>query len=126
MPGSPDNLDEALLDLGARQRREFGRSQAQRPKKIADVLGQVVSRNGYARLQSGSALDEAWREAAGATLASQCRLGAVRRGELEVIVAHSTLVQELTFLRDDLLAKLQERHPEQKLKKIRFRVGSVA
>ena len=56
--------------------------------------------DGPARLMPASkpaAYDAAWREAAGPLAAKYTRPGQLRRGTLEVVVANSTLVQELGF-----------------------------
>ena len=69
------------------------------PKAIGDVLSELMARRGYARLQSAEAYDAAWREAAGPLAAEYTRVGLLRRGTLEVVVANSTLVQELASRR---------------------------
>jgi hypothetical protein len=53
------------------------------------------------------------------------RCGAVRRGRLEVIVANSTLIQELTFRKSEIVAGLKQRLPEWEVQDVRFRVGQV-
>ncbi len=68
-----------------------------RPKPIADIMAQLMARRGYAREQSAAAYDDAWRSAVGEAIARFTRAGAIRRGALEVFVANSTLMQELTF-----------------------------
>ena len=66
-------------------------------RAIGNVLSELMSRRGYARVQSAAAYDAAWREAAGPLAAKYTRPGLVRRGTLEVMVANSTLMQELGF-----------------------------
>ncbi len=96
-----------------------------RPVPIAEVLSELMSRRGFARVRSAEALDGAWREAAGELLAGYSRVGEVRRGKLEVIVANSTLVQELTFQKPAILKRLGERLPAERIKDLRFRVGPI-
>ncbi len=67
------------------------------PQAIGNVLSELMSRRGFARVQSAAAYEEAWREAAGPLIAKYTRVGLLRRGTLEVVVANSTLVQELGF-----------------------------
>ena len=95
------------------------------PRAIGDVLTEVMARRGYARVQCAAAYDEAWREAAGPLAAKYSRPGSLRRGTLEVIVANSTLVQELGFQKHDLLKSLAGLLPDEGIENIRFRVGSV-
>ncbi|HEY1600123.1 MAG TPA: DUF721 domain-containing protein [Pirellulales bacterium] len=94
-----------------------------RPRKIADILSEMMARRGYARESSSLELADAWREAAGELIASHSRVGLVRQGRLEITVNHSALVQELTFKKADILAQLRERLPHEKIADLRFRVG---
>jgi predicted nucleic acid-binding Zn ribbon protein len=95
------------------------------PKKLGDVLAQLVARRGYAREQSGAALDTAWRQAAGEQIAKYTCPGNMRGGILEVTVANNLLVQELGFQKADILERLAQLAPNQKIRDIRFLVGQV-
>jgi predicted nucleic acid-binding Zn ribbon protein len=95
------------------------------PRKIGDVLAQLIARRGYAREQSSAALESAWRQAVGERFGKFTRAGAVRRGTLEVTVANNLLVQELGFQKADLVDRLRQLSPDQPIENIRFRVGSV-
>src|SRR5215475_2813803 len=93
-----------------------------RPQKIANVLAEMMARRGYARDRSSASLAEAWEQAAGPLVAQHSRVGLVRQGRLEVTVAHSALVQELTFQKAAILAELRKRLPEENIADLRFRV----
>jgi predicted nucleic acid-binding Zn ribbon protein len=95
------------------------------PQTIGNVLSELMSRRGYARVQSAAAYDAAWREAAGPLIAKYTRVGALRRGTLEVVVANSTLVQELGFQKQSLLRSLAELLPDEGIENLRFRVGNI-
>jgi predicted nucleic acid-binding Zn ribbon protein len=95
------------------------------PKAIGDVLSELMSRRGFARVQSAAAFESAWREAAGPLTAKYTRPGLVRRGTLEVVVAHSALVQELGFQKTALLRTLSNLLPDEGIQNLRFRVGNV-
>jgi hypothetical protein len=101
-----------------------------RPQRIGDILSELMARQGYARVQSGAALADAWRQAAGTLevgplAADQTRAGALRRGTLEVLVGNSALVQELGFEKQSLLKNLARLLPDLKIKDIRFRVETI-
>ena len=98
---------------------------ARGPKAIGDVLSELMARRGYARVQSAATYEAAWREAAGPLVAKYTRVGLLRRGTLEVVVANSTLVQELGFQKTALLETLAELLPHEGIKGLRFRVGSI-
>jgi predicted nucleic acid-binding Zn ribbon protein len=95
------------------------------PKAIGDVLSELMSRRGFGRVQSAASYDAAWREAAGPLTAKYSRPGVLRRGTLEVIVAHSALVQELGFQKQALLKNLANLLPDQGITSLRFRVGNI-
>lgn len=98
---------------------------AKGPQPISDILAQLMARRGFARVRSAEAFDKAWRQAAGEMLSQYTRPGSIRRGKLEVTVANSTLVQELSFQKPHLLKMLAELLPDEKIQDLRFRVGPV-
>jgi len=95
------------------------------PRKIGYVLTQLIARRGYAREQSSAALEAAWRDAAGKPLAGVTKAGNLRRGTLEVFVANNLLAQELGFQTDELVRKLEQLAPQEKITKLRFRIGAI-
>ena len=96
-----------------------------KPKAIGNILSELLARRGYARVQSGGSCAEAWSQAAGAAIAAYSRAGQVRRGVLEVQVANSLLIQELSFEKTRLLAKLAELVPDENIRDLKFRVGVI-
>ncbi len=96
-----------------------------KPQPIGDVLAQLMARRGYARVQSGDTCGDAWRQAVGEAIAAQTRATQVRRGVLEVMVAHSTIVQELGFQKRALIARLAELLPDEKIRDWKLRVGPL-
>ena len=114
-----------LVDDINRRRTEPGNFARGRAKRLGDVVSQLLARRGYAQETASADIAAAWREAVDASMAAQTRLGAVRRGTLDVIVANSAVSQELTFRKTQLVAELARRLPEHKIKNIRFRTGSV-
>jgi hypothetical protein len=96
-----------------------------RPKRIADVLSEVMARRGYARVEASDRLERAWCAAAGELAAQHTRVGAVRRGVLEVVVGHSALVQEITFQKSSILSQLARLAPDERIADLRLRVGPI-
>ena len=95
------------------------------PETIGNILSELMARRGFARIQSTETLETAWRQAAGPLAAQYTRIGAIRRGVLEVIVANSTLVQELGYQKSAILAALQQLLPDQGIKCLRFSAGNI-
>jgi len=98
---------------------------AKGPQAIGDLLADLMARRGFARVRSARSFEAAWRQAAGGLAGQYTRTGAVRRGKLEVIVANSTLVQELSFQKPALLRALARLLPDEKIDDLRFRVGPI-
>ncbi len=83
-----------------------------------------MARRGYGRLISAENYDQAWQQAAG-VLAHASRPGLLQRGVLQIIVNNSTAVQELTFQKRQLLRSLGEQLPDQKIRDLKFVVGTI-
>ncbi len=98
---------------------------AKGPQRIANVLSELMAQRGYGRVQSTAGYEQAWREVAGPLAAQYTRVGGLKRGCLEILVANSTLMQELSFQRVRLLEKLADRLPDQGIRNLRLRVGAV-
>jgi predicted nucleic acid-binding Zn ribbon protein len=120
---TPQPLD--VSDFAAHRQREERRFYGRRPKKIADVVAQLITQRGYGRLGTSEQLAEAWSAAAGETLAKVSRVGQLRRGQLEVWVANSTAMQEFSFQKQRILAELQRQLPDSKITGLRLRVGQI-
>jgi predicted nucleic acid-binding Zn ribbon protein len=96
------------------------------PRPLSDVLGELFTVRGYGRLRARQELEDAWNTAVGEPYCRQTRLGEVRRGVLNVTVAHSTLLEELSaFHKPALLSALRSGAPATTIHDIRFRVGAV-
>ncbi|MDR3635441.1 MAG: DUF721 domain-containing protein [Isosphaeraceae bacterium] len=96
------------------------------PKPLSDVLGELFATRGFGRLRGIKELEDAWNAAVGEPGCRMTRVGEVRRGVLNVTVAHSTLLEELAaFQKPALLAALRQNAPGTVIHDIRFRVGAV-
>lgn len=124
---SPEDCHpEDWQTLQEKRRKQRGWWYRQRePKRIADVVAQLVQRKGYAQVQAARQWDQAWQQAVGERFAKVTSPGLLKRGVLEVIVANSLLMQELGFDKERLLQAMQTALPEAGLKQLRFRVGKV-
>lgn len=112
-------------DFAARRDREQRRHYARKPKSVGNVIAQLITARGYGRIQAEANFADAWRSAAGEALAKFTLPGRLRRGVLEVTVANSMTVQELTFQKQQILKQLQTNMPDAKIRDLRFRIGSI-
>ncbi len=95
------------------------------PKLIGSVLNELMVHKGFAGVRRAEGLEAAWRDAVGEDIARHTRVGSVRRGKLEVTVAHSTIVQELTFRKNTVLTALRESLPQEAIHDLHLRVGPI-
>ena len=98
---------------------------AKGPQPIGDILAQLMARRGFAQVAGAAALEAAWREAAGQLAAEHSHAIAIRRGKLEVLVAHSAMVQELSFQKAAIVQRLGGLLPDGHITDLRFRVGPI-
>ena len=85
-------------DLVAKRRRYF-----RRPKRPADLLGQLMARKGFAQQESKNDLSEVWNTLVGESLKKNTRVGLLKRNVLEVYVSSSAVNQQLTFQKSQLV-----------------------
>jgi predicted nucleic acid-binding Zn ribbon protein len=96
------------------------------PKPLAEILGELFAARGFGRLRALKELEDAWNAAVGEPGCRQTKVGEVRRGVLNVTVAHPTLLEELAaFQKPALLAALRRDAPGTVIHDIRFRVGPI-
>ncbi|MEM9364756.1 MAG: DUF721 domain-containing protein [Planctomycetota bacterium] len=97
-----------------------------RVQRISTVLSQLMSRRGYASVVAAEQQMDAIRNVVGESLASQIRIGRLRSGSLEIIVADSVTMQELTFQERQIVRRLADMTPEITIKRLRMKVGQVS
>jgi len=96
------------------------------PEPLGEVLSRLFAARGWGRRQARLQLEEAWADVAGPERARQTRVGALRRGVLEILVGNAVLLQELAhFQKRRLLEQLRGRLPGTTLTDLRFRAGAV-
>ncbi len=96
------------------------------PRPLSEILGDLFTARGYGRLLARRELEAAWSAAVGEDGSRQTHLGEVRRGVLNVTVAHSTLLEEMAaFRKPALLDALRRGAPATTIHDIRFRLGLI-
>lgn len=121
MEPSYDDLDFNQANDLTRQRQRFQR----RPKRPANILAQLMARKGYGQQKTNDELDEVWNAIVGEKWQSKTRVGNVSRGVLEVFVSSPAVNQRLGFQKKKLMAELTKRLPQNKIKDIKFSLGSI-
>ncbi len=109
--------DQVVEDIKRRQIYPRG------PYRVGDVVNQLLARRGYVQQQAQDEIQSIWNDIVGAQLAAQTRIGRIRRGVLDVFVSNSTLLQELSFRKAELLRALEQPFGGAAIKEIRLRIG---
>ena len=101
-------------------------SRGRGPRPISEILAELFAARGLGRIQSAKRLEDAWNAAVGEPNCRQTKVGEVRRGVLNVTVAHSSLLEELAaFQKPKILEALRQNMPDLQVLDIRFRVGVI-
>ena len=118
-------LRDQIENFAERSRREQKRFFANKPKTAKDVMAAVMNRRGYGRVLSLKRYNEVIRTAVGDQLGSFVQVAGLRRGRLDVVVANSSVMQELTFLQQKIMEELAAAIPNETIENIRFRIGPI-
>lgn len=94
-----------------------------RPRKLGDVVGDVLSRAGIAdRIEQATVIPE-WRSLVGAQIANATEpLSVTPQGTLFVAVKTNAWMTELSLMEPELLRRLNERTGRLSIKKIRWQI----
>lgn len=117
-----DELDFSNASDLVNKRQRYRR----RPKKSADLVSRLMARQGYTQTRSNDELKEAWEIAVGPKYTQSTTAGRISRGVLEIQVANSPTINQLSFQKRQLLSAMQQQLPQNKIKDIRFKLGNVA
>ena len=109
----------------AKESFERNRRRPRQAKSTAQLLSQLISRRGFTQTQWHNDLQQAWQASVGKQLASKTKPTIVKRGALEVIVNSSAAMQQIAFVKQSVLKKIQQKMPDAKIQSLRFRVGRI-
>src|SRR5262245_55376610 len=118
--------------MNAKMNRAGKRNSAQastrpaRPEKLGEILSRLFAARGWGRRHERLRLEETWAEVVGQRASMHTRVGALRRGVLEIFVDSSVLLQELAhFQKRQLLEQLRARLTGVSINDLRFRSGTI-
>jgi hypothetical protein len=118
-------VEEEFQNLIRRCELARRRAVAREPKRAADIMAAVLQRRGYGRFMENEQLAAEWTAIVDARLRPFTRPVRVFRGRLEVLVANSAVMQELTFAKAALVERFNRETVTHPISDIRLRVGHV-
>ncbi len=118
-PSEQQQIQWLAEDVKRREHRQ------RTPQRVGQVVSRLMARRGYGAEKAAALSQQAWQAAVGQALAMHSRPGRSCGGVLEVIVANSMIMQELTFQKQAILEQLKQQLPEMKWHDLRFRVGQL-
>ena len=98
------------------------KSQAQL-QSVGEVLFSILKKRGMTSKIEERKLQKLWPDAVGSQIASQTQPDSLRNGTLFVKTVSSVWVQQLHFMKEEILVKLNKLSGKALIKEIRFVVG---
>ncbi|MEM6690408.1 MAG: DUF721 domain-containing protein [Planctomycetota bacterium] len=95
-----------------------------RVRRIGSLVDQVLARRGYVDGMANEQIQQSLVKELGTVLASECQIGKLNRGTLQIFVGDSVVMQELNFRKRQILRRLERDLPESRINDVRFRVQS--
>jgi len=96
-----------------------------KPVHISEILDDVVKKIRPERYDTLSRLCRIWSEAVGIINAKYTSPKAIKGNELIVIVSNSPLLQQLNFMKNDMIEKINQTLGENLINEIIFKIGNV-
>jgi len=93
-----------------------------RVRRIGSIVGQLISRRGYAQVSANEAIHQLLVLEVGPELGGGLQVGNLRQGVLHIYASDSVTLQELNFRKRGILKRIQRELPENKVKVLRFRI----
>ncbi len=106
-------------------KRRRNKKHKSRPTAVGNVLQSKLTSLGLSSAVNLSAIRKAWRNVAGAKVAGNAWPNAYRDQTLHLTVANSIWMNELTFLKGQMIENLQNAFPNLIFNDIRFKIGKV-
>lgn len=93
------------------------------PEPIGDLVGQLLRKYRQASDHKLTKLWDIWESAVGGPIAENTRPAAFKGSILIIYVTSSTWMQQLQFLKKDLIEKVNAALGEDLVEEIKFRIG---
>ena len=102
------------------------RTQAKKLQHLGDILQMVLKKRGIPLNLENQRIARAWDEAVGARIAAQTRPDTIKRGVLFVKVYSSVWMQQLHFLKQEIIEKVNRTLSAEVVSNLYFTIGDVS
>lgn len=96
-----------------------------KPRRIKGILNATLRKLGLEKRIKECAILSFWNEAVGESIASHTRPIKVYDGRMTVLVESPSWTQELTFLKNRIMERLNKRMGKEVIKDIYFKIGNI-
>jgi len=97
----------------------------QEPVHIKSIISDVLKKYSHAKQSNIFQISENWESAVGTTIANDSRPWKINGNTLEVHVSGPSWLQQLNYMKNDIINKLNEHLGQQVINKIRFSVAHI-
>jgi len=95
------------------------------PESLGDVLSSLLKNRGWDKIVRERRIFEIWDEAVGGPIARNAQPDRIERGVLIVRVRSSSWAQEMTYMKERVIARLNEKLPRPLVTDMRFIQGTI-
>jgi len=95
------------------------------PQFLGDVLSSILKNRGWDAIIRERRVFEIWEDAVGGPIARNAQPDRIERGVLIVRVRSSSWAQEMTYMKDRIIARLNEKLSRQMVTDMRFIQGTI-
>ena len=99
------------------------REKRKRPEAVSGLIGDVLSKLGFAEQLTEYHAVTIWSETVGEHIGRHTQAEWIENGELMVRVDSHAWIQELTFLKPEIIGKLNARLGSAIVRDVRFHIG---
>lgn len=119
---SQSNEQEGWADVQNHFNR-FG-DRSKKEQSLKTVVNRLIAMRGLAGNQGNQQVQDCWFSLIPAAMEKKTRVGQIKRGTLEILVSDPATLQQLNFLKTQLLKQMKAKLPAVKLKNFRLKLGS--
>jgi hypothetical protein len=119
-----DSHDEQDFEnlIGDMKQKKF---RVPRSQTARAIVNRLLAKRGYAQVEQRDQIQTLWNQVVGPQLARHSRCGRLLRGTMEVFVANSMILSELTFDKVNILSRLQQDPAGKAIQNLKFKLGAV-